>query len=150
MAITKKRKRVRNMPSPNPHTLVGRIDLMLERRGQRRKDFNAAVGIGEGVLAQHARRGTSLSGANLEKAARYLGVSPEWLRRGDELQVVPVANGKPPAVKKDRAAASMSDSLSTTMHSLWGLLPEDVQAFVIARMAELLASNAAQAQRRGG
>jgi hypothetical protein len=149
--------------TPNEHTLPGRIDLSLAKINRTRIDMERDAGITVHTM-QALTRGVrkTLRPKTLETAAQYLGVEVAWLRDGTgkgagepAAAIVPAAPAPTPAARQNGSArlngnashqgkvdAAMRANLQSTMSSLWGLMPMDVQVMIVSKMAELLAQQA--------
>jgi DNA-binding Xre family transcriptional regulator len=165
--VKAKRKHRERAPAvPGEHSLAGRIDLMLAKTGRTRADLQRDTGITihtMQALTRGARK--SLAPKALLAAARWLGVEVEWLqdgpRQGQEgtaAAIIPATAAPAPAARPTRqngtahlngsaphqvkVDAAMRANLHSTMASLWGLMPMDVQVMIVSKIAELLAQQA--------
>lgn len=64
-------------------TFAKRIKLAISEAGATKKALSGAVGVSPSAITQWTDGSTkSIEGENLVKAARFLGVSPDWLATG--------------------------------------------------------------------
>ena len=148
--------------APTEHTLAGRIDLTLAKTGRTREDLERETGISIHTVQKLARGASkTLRPQAMQAAATYLGVDLVWLQYGPAkapgepaAAIVPAAAAPAPASRQNGSArlngsshqgkvdAAMRANLQSTMASLWGLMPMDVQVMIVSKMAELLAQQA--------
>jgi hypothetical protein len=147
------KKKQRTWHTHGPDTIVGRIDARLETMGKTRHEMESALGFASAFVARVGRSGYGMRPENLQAVAKFLGVTPEWLRTGEGAPpgngaaLIPHAstvfktNGKGPHGNSGaaRMQTAMAENVDTAMNALWGTLPLDVRVFLLARMAELVA-----------
>ena len=146
-------------PDPTANSLAGRIDRKLAEMGKKRADLQTFMGVSSTIISTLARNPPerqNLRPENMAKAAEYLGVTVEWLRDGDGKttgEITPLipnkttvfkANGKHAPGMPMNADIAMAESHRSTINALFPLLPADVQAYIIARTAELIAMQASK------
>src|SRR3954465_4239780 len=107
------------MPTNDRRAIGHRIPVPRERRGPRRDELAARVGVHAGSIARWETGGSVPHAYTMERIAEACGASAEWIRAGREEAAEPAAAGG----GETGEAGELFASLDTVARFVEGIAP---------------------------